>query len=157
MAKIYEQSSKPKISYATKVGVTQWLGSGIYENSGGSNMKKYILVNLTKFGEENPIDPEIGSSIKQAIMGKNASMNLDQVEAGTHFGAHYHGISDEIEFIIQGQVNMTIDGETQIVKSGDLIYLPAGTVHAVDVLGTENFLALVIFAPPLNETDRIFV
>jgi quercetin dioxygenase-like cupin family protein len=52
---------------------------------------------------------------------------------------------------------MTVDGETQIVKSGDLIYLPAGTVHAVDVLGTENFLALVIFAPPLNETDRIFV
>jgi mannose-6-phosphate isomerase-like protein (cupin superfamily) len=66
-------------------------------------------------------------------------------------------MSDSIEFIIQGQANMTIEGETQLVKSSDVIYIPAGTVHALDVLGTENYLAFAVYAPPLNETDRIFV
>jgi quercetin dioxygenase-like cupin family protein len=149
--------SEPKISYVTKVDDTWWLGAGFYETGRGNSTKRYVLVNLTRLAEEYPIDPTVGFSIKQAILGKNASINLAQVEAGTHVGAHYHSMSDSIEFIIQGQANMTIEGETQLVKSSDVIYIPAGTVHALDVLGTENYLAFAVYAPPLNETDRIFV
>jgi quercetin dioxygenase-like cupin family protein len=149
--------SEPKISYVTKVDDTWWLGAGIYETSRDINIKRYVLANLTRLAEEYPIDPKVGFSIKQAILGKNASINLAQVEAGTHVRAHYHSMSDSIEFIIQGQANMTIEGKTQLVKSGDVIYIPAGTVHALDVLGTDNYLAFAVYAPPLNETDRIFV
>ena len=118
---------------------------------------KYTFLNLTKFAEENPIDPKLDFLIKQAALGKNASVELAQVAPGTHFGAHYHNASDEIDYVIQGQVNMTIEGEVLSIKSGDLIYLPAFTVHSYDVLGDENFIAFVVFAPPFNETDRTFV
>lgn len=118
---------------------------------------KYTFLNLTKFAEENPIDPKLDFLIKQAALGKNASIDLTQVAPGTHFGAHYHNASDEIDYVIQGQANMTIEGGVLSIKSGDLIYLPASTVHSYDVLGDENFMALVVFAPPFNESDRTFV
>jgi quercetin dioxygenase-like cupin family protein len=127
------------------------IGTSMADNS------KYTFLNLTKFAEENPIDPKIDFLIKQAALGTNASIDLSQVAPGTHFGAHYHNASDEIDYVIQGQANMTIEGEVLFIKSGDLIYVPASTVHSYDILGDENFIALVVFAPPLNESDRTFV
>ncbi len=120
-------------------------------------MEKYPLLNINKFIEENTIDRKIGFLTKQTVLGKNASINLTQLAPGAHFKAHYHSISDEIDFVIQGQANMTIDGEVRPIKPGDLIYLPPGTVHGFDALGTENLLVLVVFAPPLDEKDRTFV
>jgi quercetin dioxygenase-like cupin family protein len=117
----------------------------------------YTFINLTKFAEENPIDPKLDFLIKQAAFGANASIDLSQVAPGTHFGEHYHNASDEIDYVIQGKANMTITGEVLSIKSGDLIYLPASTVHSYDILGDENFIALVVFVPPLKESDRTFV
>jgi quercetin dioxygenase-like cupin family protein len=120
-------------------------------------MGKYTLVNLNKFAEENPVDLKLGFLEKQTAIGKNANINLAQMEPGAHFGAHYHSVKDEIDFVIQGKANMTIDGEVRPIKSGDLIYIPPGTVHGFDALETENLLVLVVFAPPLDEKDRTFV
>jgi quercetin dioxygenase-like cupin family protein len=92
------------------------IGTSMADNS------KYTFLNLTKFAEENPIDPKIDFLIKQAALGTNASIDLSQVAPGTHFGAHYHNASDEIDYVIQGQANMTIEGEVLFIKSGDLIW-----------------------------------
>ncbi len=120
-------------------------------------MEKYPLLNLNKFIEENIIDHKLGFLTKQALLGKNASINLTQMEPGAHFGSHYHSISDEIDFVIQGRANMLIDGKLHPIEPGDLIYIPPGTAHSFDALGTENLIVLVIFAPSLDESDRTFI
>jgi mannose-6-phosphate isomerase-like protein (cupin superfamily) len=117
----------------------------------------YTLLNLTKFAAENPIDPKIGSSSNQVVLEKNASVNLAQLAPGSHFGAQYHSNSDETDYVILGQANATINGEVFPVKAGDMLYLPAGTVHDFEALGNENFLVFVVFAPPLGEKDRHLV
>ncbi len=120
-------------------------------------MEKYILMNLNNFAKENPVNRKLGFLTKQTLLGKNVSINLTQLEPGSHFKAHYHNISDEIDFVFQGQANMTVEGEVRPIKSGDLIYIPPGVVHAFDAVGSDNLLVLVIFAPPLDESDRTFV
>ncbi len=120
-------------------------------------MEKYPLLNINEFAKENAVDLKLGFLTKQTLLGKNASINLTQMKPGAHFRSHYHSISDEIDFIIQGQADMTIDGEVRKVKSGDLIYIPPGTVHGFDAIGDEDLLVLVVFAPPLSEEDRTFV
>jgi quercetin dioxygenase-like cupin family protein len=120
-------------------------------------MEKYSALNLFKFLEENPIDRKLGFLAKKAAFGKNARIDLTQLAPGTHFGVHYHSVSDEIDYVIQGQANMTIDGEVRPIKSGDLIYIPPSTVHGFDALGNENLQVLVVYTPPLDEKDRIFV
>jgi quercetin dioxygenase-like cupin family protein len=120
-------------------------------------MEKYILLNLNNFAEENPIDCKLGFLTKQTLLGKNESINLTQLQPGAHFEAHYHSISDEIDFVFQGQANMTIEGEVRLIKPGDLIYIPPGVAHGFKALGDENLLVLVVFTPPLDEKDRTFV
>ncbi len=65
-----------------------------------SRAENYTFLNLTKFIGENPIDPNVGTLTKQAVLGKNASVNFAQLAPGSSFGAHYHTASDEIDFII---------------------------------------------------------
>jgi len=40
-----------------------------------------------------------------------------------------------------------VDGETQLLGPGDLVYIPPNTLHAVKVLGEEDVHALMIFEP----------
>lgn len=120
-------------------------------------MEKYPLLNIKRFAEENAVDLKFGFLTKQTLLGKNASINLTQMKPGANFRSHYHNVSDEIDFVIQGEANMMIDGEIHPIKPGDLIYIPPGTIHGFDAFGAENLLVLVIFAPPLDEKDRTFV
>jgi mannose-6-phosphate isomerase-like protein (cupin superfamily) len=93
-------------------------------NSSGIRDANLSIVNLYRFALENPIDPQIGFLTRNAASGENASVNLTQTAPGAHFGAHYHRGLDEIDYVVQGQANMTLDGRYYPVQAGDLIYLP---------------------------------
>jgi mannose-6-phosphate isomerase-like protein (cupin superfamily) len=67
------------------------------------------------------------------------------VAAGTDDQAPH--AEDEVYVITAGRARLTTpDGETE-VETGHAVFVPAGEVHAfVDI--SEDFAALVIFAPP---------
>lgn len=67
----------------------------------------------------NIIDHRLGFLIKQTLFGKNASINLTKVKPGANFRSHYHNASDEIDFVIQCEANITIDGEMIIERRDD--------------------------------------
>lgn len=123
-------------------------------NSPESN---FTILNLPQFAEENPVGPDLAVLTKEAAFGKNASINLTQVIPGSHFGSHYHLARDEIDYVIQGQANMTIDGRDYPIKSGDLIYIPPSVVHDFTAIGNETFQIIVVFTPPFDGKDRIYV
>jgi quercetin dioxygenase-like cupin family protein len=128
---------------------------GINANEGLGT--EFAQVNLFQFAEENPLDPKVGVLTKKVGLGKNASINLTQIAPGHRFGAHYHRARDEINFIVKGEANMTIASQDHLVKAGDLIYIPPGTVHDFAAVGTENFELICVFSPPFDGKDRIFV
>jgi len=117
----------------------------------------FTFVNLDQFQKENPINPAIGFLTANAALGKNASVNVTQIEPGKSFGAHYHMDRDEIDYIIEGQANMTIAGNTHLVEAGDLIYIPPMTVHDFTGAGDENMVLICVFTPPYDGKDRHYV
>ncbi len=52
---------------------------------------------------------------------------------------------------------MTIAKQDHLIKAGDLIYIPPGTVHDFTAVGTENFELMCVFSPPYDGKDKIFV
>ncbi len=149
-------SDKRNLALVLAVGLALSIGCVVGQQSVLST-ENYTLLNLTKFASENPIDPKLGSLSKEVVLGKNMSVNLAQLAPSSHFGAQYHSASDETDFIIQGEANVTINGEVRPAKAGDLLYLPSGTVHDFEARGPENLLVFVVFAPPLGEKDRHLV
>lgn len=117
----------------------------------------FAIVNLTEFGEDHLINPETGFNISQAASGNNASTNLVQAAPGSVVKMHYHKYRDEIAYIVKGEAIFTISGNNYTVKAGDLVYLPAMTLHRVAAIGNETFVAVSTFAPPFDGKDRIYV
>ena len=117
----------------------------------------FTMVNLTEFSENHPINPKTGFDISQAASGKNASTNLVQAAPGSIIKMHYHKYRDEIAYIIKGEAIFTVSGKNYTAKAGDLMYIPALTLHRVAIIGNETLQTVSTFAPPFDGNDRIYV
>lgn len=61
---------------------------------------------------------------------------------GTHYGAHRHP-EDQSHWIISGELELRVQGETYILRAGDRDFLPANTVHSAFVPGSKPVQYLV--------------
>lgn len=62
---------------------------------------------------------------------KNQSLAEARVPAGGSTQRHYHKLSEEIYFVLEGTGDMEIDGTTQPVGPGDGILIPPGAWHSL--------------------------
>lgn len=60
---------------------------------------------------------------------------------------HYHRRHGESFYIVDGEVEWTVGGETHVMTKGDLVYIPANTPHKVRVLGDRPLHTLFISSP----------
>lgn len=60
---------------------------------------------------------------------------------------HYHKWRSETFYLLDGQLEWTVGGETRLMGKGDLVYIPPNTVHAVKVVGQKNAHVLFISEP----------
>lgn len=68
--------------------------------------------------------------------------------------AHYHATHSETVIILKGKGEMRLGEETISIRKGDLIFIPAGTPHAVKV--TKGPLKVLSMQAPLFDgSDRI--
>lgn len=126
-------------------------------NSSIPSGDQFTMVNIFQIAEENPIDPQLGYMKKEVLFGKNASVNMTLYMPGSHFGAHYHSATDEIDYVVKGQANLTMNGEDYPVKAGDLIYIPPFNVHDYRAVGNETFQIMAFFMPAFDGKDRVYV
>jgi quercetin dioxygenase-like cupin family protein len=73
---------------------------------------------------------------------------LDEIwKPGMAVPPHYHAAHTEVFYVVAGQVEWTVGGETQLLGAGDLVYIPSDTVHSVKVVGTEDVQSLMLYTP----------
>lgn len=69
--------------------------------------------------------------------------------------AHYHAEHEETAYVLHGTARMRIGDVWHDLEPGDLVHVPRGVEHEVDVDGSATVLSL--FAPPFDGSDRVFV
>lgn len=67
---------------------------------------------------------------------------------------HFHKLSEEFYFILEGRGNMEIDGDTREVGPGDAILIPPGAWHEITALSELRFLCCC--APAYSHEDTYF-
>ena len=113
----------------------------------------------------NPLSAQIpfttkdGSTIRSILDRTNAPVqNQSLAEATVPVGQptdrHYHKLSEEFYFILEGQGTMEIDGETRDVGPGDAILIPPNAWHQITASQTLRFLCCC--APPYAHEDTYF-
>lgn len=72
--------------------------------------------------------------------------------------AHYHAFHTENIYVIEGKAEMTLNDNTFIVRKGDYLNIPKGSIHSVTkVYGKKPLKVLSIQSPEFKGKDRIFV
>ncbi len=106
-----------------------------------------------------PFTTKDGSTIRSILDRANApvrnqSLAEATVPAGTATQRHYHWLSEEFYFILEGRGSMEIDGELRDVAPGDAILIPPGAWHTITASETLRFLCCC--APPYSHEDTYF-
>ena len=67
--------------------------------------------------------------------------------AGTKSTFHLHRDSDEVGYLLVGEVTFLIGGEITVGRAGDCIFMPRGVAHAWKNTGAETARALFLYTP----------
>ena len=106
-----------------------------------------------------PFTTKDGSTIRSILDRTNAPVqNQSLAEATVPVGRpterHYHKLSEEFYFILDGSGTMEIDGEFRDMAPGDAIVIPPGAWHAISA--RETLRLLCCCAPPYSHDDTYF-
>ncbi len=115
-----------------------------------------IVQNLSS---QKPFTTKDGSQIRSILDRTNApvqnqSLAEASIPAGGGTERHYHKLSEELYFLLEGEGTMEIDSESQTVRPGDAILIPAGAWHQITAITPLRFLCCC--APPYAHEDTYF-
>lgn len=78
------------------------------------------------------IDIPIAGVVGKLLQGKGQQAVFFDIDPSAVVPAHKH--SAQFGFMIDGEMDLTIGGETRRVKTGDSYFIPAGTTHSAKFL-----------------------
>jgi quercetin dioxygenase-like cupin family protein len=69
--------------------------------------------------------------------GREAIQVLVELAPGAAFPRHFHH-GEELVYVVKGSLEYTIDGRPPVtLEAGDVLFIPAGAVHAVKNVGDD--------------------
>lgn len=66
---------------------------------------------------------------------------------GVGIPLHVHTNEDEVFRILEGEMEFIVEGNTNLLKAGDTIFLPRKIPHSFRVVGKQNAKAIVTIIP----------
>ena len=76
------------------------------------------------------------------------SAGVVKLEPGKGHELHTHPESDEILYVVSGEGEQTVAGETREVSAGEMIFIPEGVEHGTVNTNWESLKLLAVYAPP---------
>jgi mannose-6-phosphate isomerase-like protein (cupin superfamily) len=101
-----------------------------------------------------PFTTKDGSTIRELHHTAAQSLAEATLAPGQSTQRHYHRASEEIYFVLEGEGDLDIDGETRHVGTGDAALIPAGAWHEIAATSPLRFLCCC--APPYSHDDTFF-
>lgn len=116
---------------------------------------KYNAKQLEQLLEQNK--PAQNENIKVVPLFHNARSSNVLVQVRDREPLHRHIDSDITVFMLRGEGDMLLGKETRPVKTGDVIHIERGAIHAYINRGAEPAAALVVYSPAPGPKDRVLV
>jgi mannose-6-phosphate isomerase-like protein (cupin superfamily) len=114
--------------------------------------------------ENEPIRTETGEIIFELI-GKAVTPLLDSnhslarivIPPGKSSASHYHKVSQETYYILEGEGQMNVDGNEFSITVGQACHIHTGEIHQVSNSGETDLVFLAVCVPPWVPEDSFEV
>lgn len=110
----------------------------------------FIIDEKTKeyrFGDSGP---------KYLMKGPRSNFAIVQFQAGQDFKAHYHNVMEENFYILEGEVDIEVDGVVHTLSKGQMIHIDPKEVHYV-INRSSGVVRMVSTLAPFEEIDKVEV
>ena len=81
--------------------------------------------------------PDYAPTFGPVVEGELTQVDIMKIPAGESSAPHTHP-NEQWIYLMSGRLKAIVDGDEREVGPGELIYIPAGIVHSVDVLPGED-------------------
>lgn len=85
---------------------------------------------------------------RRYVHGEKGMLVRFELKKGALIPKHHHP-NEQITYILSGRVKVTMDGDDHIVKSGEVLIIPANVPHSFEAL--EDTIDIDVFAPPRQD------
>ncbi len=96
------------------------------------------------------------SGPKYLMKGPRMNFAIVQFQAGQDFPAHYHNVMEENFYILEGEVDIVVDGVVHHLKEGDLIHIEPKEIHYV-INQSDKPMKMISTLAPFQEVDKVDV
>ena len=80
-----------------------------------------------------------------SLAGREVIQVRIDFSSGSKFGRHSHP-GEEVIYVLEGLIEYEVEGKTPVtLKAGDVLIIPAGTIHAAKNAGTTNAAELATY------------
>ena len=100
-----------------------------------------------RFGDSGP---------KYLMKGPRSNFAIVVFNPGQDFKAHYHNVMEETFFILEGEIDIVVDGVVNHLKAGDLIHIEPGEIHYV-INNYDKPMKMVSTLAPYTNPDKVDV
>lgn len=100
-----------------------------------------------RFGESGP---------KYLLRGPQVNFAVVRLRPGEDFQAHYHNIMEEDFYVLEGRVDIVVDGARHVLSAGDLIHIAPKEVHYL-IDPYDQPVKMVTVLAPYQEVDKVNV
>jgi quercetin dioxygenase-like cupin family protein len=80
----------------------------------------------------------------RVVNTENNSATLIHQQPGEGNRRHYHPDWNEWWYIVDGEWEWEIDGETKMIKKDDVVFIPKGVVHKITAVGDKPAIRLAV-------------
>lgn len=93
-----------------------------------------------------------GALSKALVRPENAGAQLVDYRISTyqpmaHVEMHTHKVQEQIYHVLEGEGMMVMDGEEQVVRKHDVIFIPPGVAHSITNNGLVDLTFIVVTTP----------
>jgi quercetin dioxygenase-like cupin family protein len=120
--------------------------------------KRYVLRpdELPSYSPANHSGTRNTRLVSEALNGARfMEVILGEVGKGAGVSTHAHPGMEQVQYFLEGEAEVVVDGETYQARAGDLCFFPADVFHSVRVT-SERMKVLIVYAPPYGESpDKV--
>lgn len=98
-----------------------------------------------RFGDSGP---------KYLMKGPRSNFAVVQFQPGQDFKAHYHNIMEENFFILEGEIDIVVDGTVHHLNQGDLIHIEPSEIHYC-INNYDKTVKMISTLAPYQEVDKV--
>ena len=100
-----------------------------------------------RFGDSGP---------KYLMKGPRSNFALVAFNPGQDLKAHYHNVMEENFFILEGEIDIVVDGVVNHLKAGDLIHIEPGEIHYC-INNYDKPMKMISTLAPFTDPDKVEV